>query len=159
MGPFRALEPTPCPHVCTSDATSCSFSGIRYARSLSLPCSTPQSVSSMLPPTTMRTAMLAHLFLLLIITALVPNVLSSALPPNCDPNQPEVDPGSCTYGTTRNSCGRTVCQKGPGEMCGGRFGRYGRCANGLMCLNCNRCQGCSFQFQTFICWDDKECIW
>ena len=23
--------------------------------------------------------------------------------------------------------------------------RYGRCANGLMCSNCNRCQGCSFQ--------------
>jgi hypothetical protein len=59
-------------------------------------------------------------------------------------------------------------------------GRYGRCANGLMCSNCNRCQGCSFQvqdkvcpsvldgqmersftlpLQTFICWDDKDCIW
>ena len=36
----------------------------------------------------------------------------------------QVDPDNCTYGTTRNSCGRTVCQKGPGEMCGGRFGRW-----------------------------------
>ena len=33
---------------------------------------------------------MAVLVLLLIITALVPNVTSSALPPNCDPNQPEV---------------------------------------------------------------------
>lgn len=35
--------------------------------------------------------------------------------------------------------------------------RYGICADGLMCSNCNRCQGCSFQ--TFMCWDDKNCIW
>ena len=31
-----------------------------------------------------------QLLLLLIITALINNVLLSALPPNCDPNQPEV---------------------------------------------------------------------
>merc|ERR1712012_1117558 len=121
--------------------------------------STRQSSFSMSPPmtTTMARWHFFVLLFLIIIGALLPTALSSALPPNCDPNQPEVDAGSCTYGTTRNSCGRTVCQKGPGEMCGGRFGRYGRCANGLMCSNCNRCQGCSFQ--TFICWDDKECIW
>ena len=35
--------------------------------------------------------------------------------------------------------------------------RYGTCADGLMCSNCNRCQGCSFR--TFICWDDRNCIW
>ena len=35
--------------------------------------------------------------------------------------------------------------------------RYGTCADGLMCSNCNRCQGCSFK--TFICWDDRNCIW
>ena len=35
--------------------------------------------------------------------------------------------------------------------------RYGTCAEGLMCSNCNRCQGCSFR--TFICWDDRNCIW
>jgi len=92
-----------------------------------------------------------------LLLLLLPAVLSSALPPNCDAWQPEANPADCDYDTTRDSCGRTVCQKGPGEMCGGRFGRYGRCASGLMCSNCNRCQGCSFQ--TFTCWDDKECIW
>ena len=35
--------------------------------------------------------------------------------------------------------------------------RYGMCADGLMCSNCNRCQGCSFT--TFMCWDDHDCIW
>eukprot|EP00090_Calanus_glacialis_P023354 TRINITY_DN36034_c0_g1_i1.p2 TRINITY_DN36034_c0_g1~~TRINITY_DN36034_c0_g1_i1.p2 ORF type:complete len:106 (-),score=26.78 TRINITY_DN36034_c0_g1_i1:225-542(-) len=81
----------------------------------------------------------------------------SPLPPACGQHQPEVSPSDCTYGITTNNCGHTVCLKGPGEMCGGKFGRYGTCADGLMCSNCNRCQGCSFR--TFICWDDRNCIW
>ena len=43
----------------------------------------------MLRLTTMTMAA-KQLLLLLLITALINNVLSSALPPNCDPNQPEV---------------------------------------------------------------------
>ena len=81
----------------------------------------------------------------------------SPLPPNCTQDQPDASPLDCTYGTTMDNCGKRVCLKGPGEMCGGKFGRYGTCADGLMCSNCNRCQGCSFR--TFICWDDRNCIW
>jgi len=92
----------------------------------------------------------------IVLMFLISTIDSLALPPNCD-SQPVAETDSCIYGTTQDLCGRTVCLKGPGEMCGGRFGRYGRCADGLMCSNCNRCQGCSFQ--TFICWDDKDCIY
>eukprot|EP00092_Neocalanus_flemingeri_P000787 GFUD01000838.1.p1 GENE.GFUD01000838.1~~GFUD01000838.1.p1 ORF type:complete len:105 (+),score=22.27 GFUD01000838.1:258-572(+) len=81
----------------------------------------------------------------------------SPLPPACGQHRSNVTTRECTYGTTMDNCGQTVCLKGPGEMCGGKFGRYGTCADGLMCSNCNRCQGCSFR--TFICWDDRNCIW
>jgi len=123
----------------------------------------------------------------IVLMFLISTIDSLALPPNCD-SQPVAETDSCIYGTTQDLCGRTVCLKGPGEMCGGRFGRYGRCADGLMCSNCNRCQGCSFQvptghpslaavlleteqwkeegevetqsyWLTFICWDDKDCIY
>ena len=46
---------------------------------------------------------------------------------------------------------------GPGEVCGGKHQRYGICGEGLMCSNCNRCQGCSMK--TFECFDDRQCIW
>jgi len=86
-------------------------------------------------------------------------VQSNPLPPTCsqipvNSNPEELD---CYYGITSDMCGNKACLKGPGEMCGGKYGRYGTCADGLMCSNCNRCQGCSFR--SFMCWDDKNCIW
>ena len=45
---------------------------------------------------------------------------------------------SCQFGAGRGECGGEVCLKGPGQVCGGRQGRYGRCAGGLLCSDCNR---------------------
>ncbi|XP_023340265.1 neuroparsin-A [Eurytemora carolleeae] len=76
------------------------------------------------------------------------------LPTLCDREVEET--GDCHYGTTYDRCGNRVCMKGPGEVCGGKYGRYGTCGDGLMCSNCNRCQGCSYQ--TFSCWSDTNCL-
>jgi len=86
-------------------------------------------------------------------------VQSTPLPSGCNHKTSSqiINEDKCTYGTTKDSCGNVQCMKGPSETCGGKFGRYGTCADGLMCSNCNRCQGCSFK--TFICWDDRNCIW
>ena len=44
------------------------------------------------------------------------------LPPSCSGPQPSNQP-RCDYSTTKDSCGNTVCLKGPGEMCGGKYSR------------------------------------
>jgi len=63
----------------------------------------------------------------------------------------------CKYGWEMDPCGTKLCTKGPGEVCGGKNERYGICGEGLMCSNCQRCQGCSLK--TFECFDDRQCIW
>jgi len=50
-------------------------------------------------------------------------VQSTPLPPACDDGRQDVFPESCSYGWTLDKCGHLVCLKGPGEMCGGKFGR------------------------------------
>lgn len=67
------------------------------------------------------------------------------------------DVKQCRYGWEEDICGHKSCSKGPGETCGGKDQRYGVCGEGLMCSNCNRCQGCSFR--TFRCYNDRNCIW
>ncbi len=62
----------------------------------------------------------------------------------------------CVFGWEIDACGHKVCTKGPGDLCGGKHQRYGICGEGLMCSNCNRCQGCSLK--TFQCFDDRHCI-
>lgn len=67
------------------------------------------------------------------------------------------DANKCTYGWEVDACGNQICTKGPGEVCGGKGQRYGVCGEGLVCSNCNRCQGCSLR--TYECFDDPKCIW
>merc|ERR1712080_455885 len=62
----------------------------------------------------------------------------------------------CEFGSYQDFCGNTVCKKGPSQVCGGKHNIYGRCGSGMMCSNCNRCQGCSLK--TFQCWNDKDCV-
>ena len=45
---------------------------------------------------------------------------------------------SCQFGSGPGPCGGEVCLKGPGEVCGGARARYGNCAEGLLCSDCNR---------------------
>merc|ERR1719347_861090 len=59
-------------------------------------------------------------------------------PSACGNHEPVVNPEDCTLGTATNQCGEVVCMKGPGEVCGGRLGRYGICGDGMMCSNCGR---------------------
>ena len=99
-----------------------------------------------------------HLFLVLSLLSLLLLLAtgpahSSAI--RCDQ---EVDPSTCTYGSYVDyTCRKTVCRKGPSGLCGGKNDRWGKCGRGLMCSNCNRCQGCSYD--SFTCWEDKNCIW
>ncbi|CAG7723420.1 unnamed protein product [Allacma fusca] len=65
------------------------------------------------------------------------------------------EPDNCPHGKVTNYCGRKVCAKGPGEICGnGMFQMYGACGEGMFC-RCGRCIGCSLN--TFECYD-KTCI-
>ena len=52
-------------------------------------------------------------------------VISNPLPSGCkhSSQSQHISEESCTYGTTKDSCGNDQCMKGPGEMCGGKFGR------------------------------------
>ena len=89
--------------------------------------------------------------------------------------RPAHHPNSCQFGSGPGPCGGDVCLKGPGDVCGGARDRYGKCAEGLLCSDCNRyymdgerkysyglmfhvfrCQGCSLI--SFTCWYDDECI-
>ena len=47
------------------------------------------------------------------------------LPPSCGQHGSGSQAGAqdCPYGRSRDTCGNMVCLKGPGEMCGGKFGR------------------------------------
>ncbi|ODM97070.1 Neuroparsin-A [Orchesella cincta] len=76
--------------------------------------------------------------------------------PRCPPNGVEnVDPVDCPYGISSDYCGRKVCAKGPGQICGvGLFKLLGSCGEGLYC-NCGRCTGCSML--TMECFD-KTCV-
>lgn len=97
-----------------------------------------------------------RLQLCLLLFALVN--LAAAYPDYCyNRNDEVVDEKKCIYGWDVDPCGIKVCAKGPGEVCGGKHQRYGICGEGLMCSNCNRCQGCSMK--TFECFDDRQCIW
>ena len=73
------------------------------------------------------------------------------------PNAGGGGPLDCKYGWEIDACGHKVCTKGPGALCGGKHRRYGICGEGLICSNCNRCQGCSSR--TFECFDHAACIW
>ena len=52
--------------------------------------------------------------------------------------RPAHHPNSCQFGSGPGPCGGEVCLKGPGEVCGGARDRYGKCAEGLLCSDCNR---------------------
>ena len=56
-----------------------------------------------------------------VLISLVPSE-GNPLPPSCSGPQPSSQP-RCDYSTTKDSCGNTVCLKGPGEMCGGKYSR------------------------------------
>merc|ERR1711936_965330 len=90
---------------------------------------------------------------MLIVTGLLPLllvVLAQCAPRPVRPCDPAPAlPLSCTYGTAPDSCGRPVCLKGPGGVCGGR---YGQCGESLQCSLEGHCEGCSFQ--TFLCWEN-----
>jgi len=104
----------------------------------------------------MQTSLVMVVFSLAVAVSTV--AASPAPIPNiCDIQAEEPSDGDCYYGQTFDRCGNKVCMKGPGEMCGGKFGRYGICGDGLMCSNCNRCQGCSYR--TFVCWNDNNCMY
>ena len=60
---------------------------------------------------------------------------------------PQLPPPHCPYGVTITHDGQEKCLRGPGYMCGGR---YGSCADGLTCSIYGICEGCSFI--TFSCW-------
>lgn len=85
--------------------------------------------------------------------------IAEAYPRACQYNRDNRvdDVSRCKYGWDEDPCGNKICTKGPGEVCGGKHQRYGVCGEGLMCSNCNRCQGCSLR--TFECFDDPKCIW
>ncbi|XP_014610517.1 PREDICTED: neuroparsin-A-like [Polistes canadensis] len=51
----------------------------------------------------------------------------------------------CKYGFTISPlCGIPVCNRGPGEVCGGPSESWGICGDGLIC-SCNKCIGCSVE--------------
>ncbi|TRY71472.1 hypothetical protein TCAL_13025 [Tigriopus californicus] len=99
---------------------------------------------------------------LMVLTIVLALVIQSQAYPRCivsrfRNSKQDVNKDDCKYGWEVDSCGETVCTKGPGEVCGGRFQIYGICGEGLMCSNCGRCHGCSFK--TFECYDDPKCVW
>ena len=54
------------------------------------------------------------------------NDVGNPLPPACSQHLASPPGGeslNCHYGQTRDTCGNVVCMKGPGEMCGGKYGR------------------------------------
>ena len=69
----------------------------------------------------MRTRVGLQLLVLVVVAAAVGG---TPLPPACQDGRRDVLPENCYYGTTIDKCGKRVCLKGPGEMCGGKYGRY-----------------------------------
>eukprot|EP00088_Acartia_fossae_P000924 TRINITY_DN10347_c0_g1_i2.p1 TRINITY_DN10347_c0_g1~~TRINITY_DN10347_c0_g1_i2.p1 ORF type:complete len:109 (-),score=11.23 TRINITY_DN10347_c0_g1_i2:336-662(-) len=65
-------------------------------------------------------------------------------------------PEECVYGRYLDFCDTWRCLKGPGDTCGGRRNVHGECGSGLICSNCNRCTGCSYQ--SFMCWEELDCM-
>lgn len=62
----------------------------------------------------------------------------------------------CRYGTIYDHCGCCqVCAMGPGEMCGGPGGVYGKCGQGYYCYPANRRIGqtgrCIREYCLFVC--------
>ncbi|XP_042200905.1 insulin-like growth factor-binding protein 7 [Callorhinchus milii] len=86
-----------------------------------------------------RPAMRAELLLsglwLLLVPALAGQKRVAARCPPCQPGQcPPLPPEGCPRGRLSDRCGCcSVCAAGPGEPCGGREGKYGRCARGYEC--------------------------
>ena len=68
----------------------------------------------------MSTLLLSFLLLTHTSSSPLPSPGLAPLPhPGCAEYSHQTIP-SCTYGLTTNMCGRDVCLKGPGQMCGGR---------------------------------------
>ena len=74
-----------------------------------------------------------------------------------DSGNHKVNSAHCLKSRSYHFIIETISIAGPGEVCGGKNERYGICGEGLMCSNCQRCQGCSLK--TFECFDDRQCIW
>ena len=47
----------------------------------------------------------------------------SPLPQSCIHQTPGPAVEECAYDRTKDHCGNEVCLRGPGEMCGGKYGR------------------------------------
>ena len=73
----------------------------------------------------MRTVTAAAVAVLLAVVWLPSGGQSSPLPPACSDGRLDVPRAAtnCMYGWTVDKCGKRVCLKGPGEMCGGKYGR------------------------------------
>lgn len=70
----------------------------------------------------MKTMMMAAL--LLVVAALFERMVEGVpLPPACQDGRTDVVAATCNYGSTIDKCGKRVCLKGPGEICGGVYGR------------------------------------
>ncbi|XP_040582057.1 neuroparsin-A [Lepeophtheirus salmonis] len=94
--------------------------------------------------------------LLVLTTLLLSNQVTQAYPSYlCRADAKDVDVSKCEFGWYYDLCDVKTCAKGPRDHCGGRHNRYGVCGEGLMCSNCNRCQGCSLH--TFECFHDNFC--
>ena len=64
------------------------------------------------------------LVVVVLVVSQVWEVGANPLPPSCSGVQPSASSQpACAYSTTKDACGNTVCLKGPGEMCGGKFSR------------------------------------
>lgn len=62
------------------------------------------------------------------------------------------EPIDCRHGVTTDFCGRRICAKGPGQICGtGLFKMLGSCGDGMYC-HCGKCTGCSLI--TYECFDE-----
>ena len=82
-------------------------------------CSTTQSTHTMAVPGGPGQLLLA----VLALSLLSHHCTASPLPPSCKQEPPQQATHNCTYGRTVDSCGSPACLKGPGEMCGGKYGR------------------------------------
>jgi len=63
---------------------------------------------------------------------------------------PDVSEATCPHGVVPGWCpGVFECGKGPGQACGGRHNRYGRCGTGMFC-GCGVCNGCDRKLDCFF---------
>ncbi|XP_022908703.1 neuroparsin-A-like [Onthophagus taurus] len=57
----------------------------------------------------------------------------------------------CLWDEVRDNCGRRTCARGPGERCGGPLDIYGKCGEGLMCKQDEKCHGCMLSPTDYNC--------